>query len=228
MDNPETALPLGKTKRKAKRSAAADEHPPEAPAAASECHTAVPAAPAVSDVEEPKSFVPPPEPENEVPNQPQEVGRREEPAPHVVTVSEAAWKRLRRQTGQSFWKIETLLEQIIRDTLHGAYPAITYGDVCLANAGLFRSFDRLNYRPAMLLRSDLGEYLLRVRPENLDYARWRDIYQRRGETAAEAKAAEMAVFLLQQRLQELPPAGTVHAVYPDDFIIERVLQPGVH
>ena len=143
-------------------------------------------------------------------------------------MSEAAWERLRRQTGQSFWKIETLLEQIIRDTLHGAYPAITYGEVCLASAGLFRSFDRLNYRPAMLLRSDLGEYLLRVRPENPDYARWRDIYQRRGETAAETKAAEMAVFLLQQRLQELPPAGTVHAVYPDDFIIERVVQPGVH
>ena len=224
MDNPETALPLGKTRRKPKRSAAVDEHPLETQAAASECHTAVPA------VDEPKSSpsAPPPAPEDEAPNHPQEVRRSAETAPHAVTVSDAAWERLQRQTEQSFWKIETLLEQIIRDTLHGAYPAIAYGELCLANAGLFRSFDRLNYRPAMLLRSDLGEYLIRVRPENPDYARWRDIYQQRGEAAAETKAAEMAVFLLQQRLQEPPPAGIAHAVYPDDFIIERVLQPVLH
>jgi len=140
-------------------------------------------------------------------------------------VSNAAWERLRSQTKNSFWTVETLLDQILRDALHGSYPTITYGELRLANAGLFRSFDRLNHRPAMLMKSDTGEYLIRVRPENPDYTRWCDIYQRRGDAAAEAKAAEMAAFLLEQKLQEPPAAGRGHAVYPDDFIIERVLQP---
>jgi hypothetical protein len=221
MENPETAPPLGKSKRKSKKSLLADENPLETQATASERQTVVPA------VDEPKSS-----PATPLPKEGKtEIGKaesRSEKLAHSVTVSDAAWERLQSQTEQSFWKIETLLDQIIRDALHSAYPAITYGELCLAKAGLFRSFDRLNYRPAMLMKSDQGEYLLRVRPENPDYVRWCDIYQQRGETAAETKAAEMAVFLLQQRLQELPLAGTVHAVYPDDFIIERVLQPAAH
>jgi hypothetical protein len=223
MDNPEAAPQLGKTKRKPKRSLAADEPPLETHAAASECHVTIPAVgePKTSDV------APLPEREEEAPNHPPEAHRSAETALHGVTVSDVAWERLRQQTEQSFWKIETLLDQIIRDTLHSAYPAIAYGELCLAKAGFFRSFDRTKYRPAMLLRSGLGEYLIRVRPENPDYVRWCGIYQQRGETSAETKAAEMAVFLLYQRLQEFPSAGTVHAIYPDDFIIERVLQPVV-
>lgn len=220
MDNPEKTLPLGKTKKQ-KRSEASDKQPASpTQAGETECANAAPAS-------ETKSLpaAQPPEPQQESINRPQGIRPVPAKAPHAVTLSDVVWERLQQQTEKSFWKIEALVEQIIRDTLHGAYPAITYGELCLANARHYRSFDRLNYCPAMLLTSDVGEFLIRIRTENPDYVHWCEIYQGRGEIAAEAKAAEMAVFLLQQRLQENPTPGTVHAIFPDDFIIERILPP---
>lgn len=144
-------------------------------------------------------------------------------SPLQVRLSKSALEKLAFHTGSGQWTIDSILEQLIHDGLHKAFPAICYRGVEIAEAGLFRAFDRKTRRPAVVLKSTLGEFRINPRAENAEYRRWLEIYQKRGLNDFQEKAAEMCLFLLKQDLQEIRPEGAKHIIYPEDFLVERFI-----
>ena len=136
-----------------------------------------------------------------------------------LTLSARAWRRLGPHLGPEGWTPESLLEQLIADNLHRAYPEITYRGACVAHPGCYCSFDRISLRPLMRMKSSCGEFVIRVREQNESYVKWLDSYQRRGDPEAGRKAAEMCLFDLEQELQKIAPGRRV--IYPEDFLVER-------
>lgn len=143
-------------------------------------------------------------------------------APKTVTLSDEAWEKLRAHTANSHWTIPQLADRLVREGLHSAFSQVTYRGVVLARAGFYRSYDRITHKPALVLRSDQGEFLIRAKPDNQDYLVWLGRYQARGESLAEEKAKEMCVFLLQQSLEQYIGPEDAHLIYPEDFVVEQL------
>ncbi len=142
-----------------------------------------------------------------------------EPGGHRrVGLSARAWRRMDPHLAGSGWTPESLLEEVVADALHGAYPEITYRGACIAKAGVYRGFDRASKRPAMRMRSCRGEFIIKARTHNEEYVKWLQIYSNRGEPGPEAKAAEMCLFTLEQELKR--PGADKRVIYPEDFLVE--------
>ncbi len=123
----------------------------------------------------------------------------------------------------SIWTAGSLVEALIADHLHRGYSAVTYRGVVIAREGYFRTFDRLGAAPDMTMKSDQGRFAIRTRPDNPEYAEWLENYRKRGAPDAHEKACAMCVFSLQQRLDRFDGGGKAHIIYPEDFLVERLV-----
>jgi hypothetical protein len=139
----------------------------------------------------------------------------------TVRLSAAASERLQKQTQSGHWTPDAVLEELIREGLHEAFPAIRYRGVLIAEAGLFRSFDRRSQRPALLMKSTLGSYRITPRDTNEEYQRWMGVYARKGVVDSVEKASEMCAFSLKEELQKVNEGDEAHVIYPEDFLVEQ-------
>jgi hypothetical protein len=145
-----------------------------------------------------------------------------EPATASLPLSAQARQKLEKHCANGRWTTEGILEELIRAHLHGAYPAVTYRTMPLADAGVFCSFDRVTCAPHLLFKTGRGRYLIQARPENPEHVKWLATYQKRHDPRAHEKASEMCVFSLQQRLERYDGPGTTHVIFPEDFLVEHV------
>lgn len=150
-------------------------------------------------------------------------GRREKKSGELnARISEAALERLQSHLGAAGWTLDDLLNELIVDGVDAVAPAITYRGVVLARENVYRVLDRISRRPGLRIRSGGGEYLVTARAENDDYRHWLEIYQKRDDPDAAAKASEMTVFILREKLAQYPAPGAAHIIYPEDFLVERL------
>lgn len=149
----------------------------------------------------------------------------EEPLANSFTLRlpPVALDKLREHTLESQWTIPRLVEQLVYDSLHHAFAAITYRGVELARSGFYRGFDRVSQKPALVLKSDRGEFLIRARPENSEFKKWLAAYEKRGERLASEKASEMCSFSLQQELEQFHGPNFTHVIFPEDFLVEQLV-----
>jgi len=140
----------------------------------------------------------------------------------TITLSEKALNKIRPHTSNSQWTVQSIVEQLIMDSLHTAYSEIRYRGVELAKAGQYRSFDRRSRRPNLVLASGLGTFVISTRRENSDYAKWFEVYSQRQDANPHEKACEMCAFILQQQLEEFTEPGFAHVIYPEDFLVQEI------
>ncbi len=138
-------------------------------------------------------------------------------------LSSGAHHKILAHTTDTQWSVDQILENLVSQNLHAAYPLITYRGVELARAGFYRAFDRVDHRPALELKSDLGEFIIRTRQENPEYRKWLEIYRKRKETHPEEKASEMCVFGLQQKLEYFEGDAIAKVIYPEEFVVDQVI-----
>jgi hypothetical protein len=148
--------------------------------------------------------------------------RDEKTRPLNIEISPAARRRLEAATRNSFWTPDLVVEQLLMDHLHEAYPVVTYRTVELAPPGTFRAFDRRSHRPALVFLTSTGRYQITVRTENADFQRLRQTYRERGSTQAENEATEMCLFKLQAYLEE--GSADRKIIYPDDFLVQQMVE----
>jgi|GEM_PF-3941315 len=138
-----------------------------------------------------------------------------------ISISGAALEKLTAHMEGSTWTLDSLVDQVLMEQLHTAYPRVTYRGLDLATAGRYRFFDRVSHAPALFMRSDKGTFKISVRQTNESLAEWILRYQKRDEKDAHRRALEMCSFLLQQQLEKYESAHTVHLIYPEDYLVER-------
>ena len=143
----------------------------------------------------------------------------------TVSLSAAAQAKLQKATANTVWTPDSVLEQLIADHLHSAYPSITYRTVTIAEAGTFRAFDRKSLRPGLALLTSQGTYSIKVRPDNEDYLRFLKTYQDRGEDDPEGEAASMCLFKLQNYLEDC--SADTRIIYPEDFLVQQFVQKSI-
>jgi hypothetical protein len=140
----------------------------------------------------------------------------------TVIVSPSARRRLAEATRNSFWTPDSVVEQLLMDHLHDAYPVVTYRNVELAPSGTFRAFDRRSHRPALVFLTSLGRYQISVRPENLDFQKLQQTFRQRGAAHPDSEAVEMSLFKLQAYLEDGLEERKI--IYPDDFLVQQMVE----
>ncbi|MDB6055022.1 MAG: hypothetical protein JWN25_2545 [Verrucomicrobiales bacterium] len=123
-------------------------------------------------------------------------------------------------TDGSTWTRASIIEELIRNHVDAVYPEICYRGEIIAPANIFCVIDRFSFRPALRIRSAVGEFKVLPRENNESLEKWRITYQNRGEPNAEKKAQEMCIFELYQQLIQYTGPSTSHVIYPEDFLVE--------
>jgi hypothetical protein len=136
---------------------------------------------------------------------------------------DAVGEKLKKATANSFWTIDSLVEQWVNENLHAAYAAVTYRTVEIAPSGTYRAFDTKASHPALTLTTATGRFRISVQPENPNFLKWVRTYRTRGKTDPEAEAREMCLFQLRTYLEEWTGQGKI--IYPDDFLVEQIARP---